>query len=115
MSNQVRIQDIDRQIQDLQSLSPLLKKYVEMDNEEYKQAKKLVSERLKIQERIKKIMKEHHLTNLHTKTDELDIDLEFKINVRDEIDDIIVPDNIKNMYLKQVEIWKENLTVKSRL
>ena len=56
MSNQVRIQDIDRQIQDLQSLSPLLKKYAE-----------------------------------------------------------IVPDDIRNMYLKQVEIWKENLTVKSRL
>jgi hypothetical protein len=97
---------------DIQKLPQLLEKYVEMDTEEYRRAKHLIYERSKIQERIKKIMQKNDMTEFHTNTDKLDINIEFSIRVRDEIDEMIVPPEIKNLYLKQIEVWLENLIVK---
>jgi hypothetical protein len=96
---------------DIQKLPQLLKMYVALNNAEYKRAKKLISERSTIQNRIKKIMRGNSITEFHTSTDKVSIDISFQIRVREAIDDMIIPVEIKNQYIKQIETWLETLIV----
>ena len=100
---------------DTQRLHQLVQKYVELNTDEYRRAKKLVSDHAIIQESIKKIMKEKRMTEFHTETDKLKIDLSFTIRIREAVDTMIIPDEIKEQYKKLVETCIENLVVKIRL
>jgi hypothetical protein len=92
-------------------LNILLKKYVETDNEEFRRAKRLVADRQKIQEEIKKTMKALGITEHRLENEQMEAHISYNITQYECVDVDVLPDDIKVPYLKKVDIWRETLNV----
>ena len=97
-----------------QRLNILLKKYVETDNEEFRRAKRLIAERAKIQDEIKKTMKKLGITEHKIDNPEMEAIIYYNVNQYQKVDVDILPDEIKAQYITYMEVWRETLRVLRR-
>jgi len=95
-------------------LQILLQKYHETDTDELRKAKRLVAERAKVQEEIKKTLKVLGRTGYKLENDDSVIEISYKITTYDRVDTDILPDEIKEQYNKVVEMWRETFNVLSK-
>ena len=91
-------------------LTNLLVKYANSENEEYRRAKRLVNERIRLQGLIKDEMKKLGITRFIVDTEECKAEILFSVSTQERVDVGLLPDEIKNTYIKYIEIWREFFT-----
>lgn len=94
-------------------LTRLVKRYVDHQTE-YQEAAKIMQKQKKLQERIKELYKQQNLKTFTLNQDGYAVSLEYVPIVYDKVDTTRLPDHIKNVYKRQVTMWKEKLTVRQR-
>ena len=89
----------------------LVQEYIVTNTEEYRPAKKLVLERSNLQDKIKKILKSQGKTKCTVQLDNNNTaTIAFDVKVYDRVDTTLLPEDIKMLYTRQVEVWRENIT-----
>lgn len=91
----------------MDELQHLVKKYIKSDDDNYKKAKKIVDEREKLKEKIKKIMKEHNINKTNIVIDNNQIEYGFHIKYLKQIDTKSIPKEIREQYITMRDYWYE--------
>ena len=94
-------------------LTRLVKRYVD-HQAQYQEAAKIVQKQKKLQERIKELYKQQQLKTFTVNQDGYTVNLEYVPVVYEKVDTTRLPDDIKNLYRRQVTMWKEKLTIRQR-
>lgn len=91
----------------MDELQHLVKKYIKSNDDDYKKAKKIVDEREKLKEKIKKLMKQHNINKTNIVIDNKQIEYGFNIKYLKQIDTKSIPKEIREQYTMMRDYWYE--------